>query len=1122
LFVHSLTVVLITAIATLISPSASALESDDFNRHNLDPARWTLVNPLGDGSAAMVGAGTGDARVVLSVPEGPSHDPWGASNKAFRIVQSTADEDFEVEVKFESEPSARYQLQGILVEQDAQNWMRFDTYHDGTSLRIFAGVTVGGSSSQKVNGVIASGAAGYLKVTRQGDQWTLWQSPDGAAWVSSVSFGHAIAVSAVGVFVANHGSSGASPAYTAVVDYCFNTASPLPEDSVVTPDTFAPLIHRIDEAVGANELHVSWATDERSLGTVEYGLTTAYELGDESDAGGLYDHTVVLTGLLLGNTYHYRILSEDSLGQTAATGDFEFIFDPEGPAIDIWYGAQQPFGNLGQPQPWANILGNVSDSDGVSALEYTLNGASAVALSVGPDGRRLVSSGDFNVDLATANLNAGANLVAIKATDGLGNVNTDTVTVNYQPAPIWPLPYTIEWDSLSGDADIQNVAQVVDGKWTLDGSQVRTVEPGYDRLIAIGDMAWDDYEVLVPITINTQPSSFGAGILFRWNGHTDSPAQCGQPKCGWLPLGAILWARSGRIEVYGNGGSIIDTQSRTLTSGVTYWFRGRVETNAIGGLYKLKVWEDGQPEPGDWDITGQENLTDPQNGSMMLITHQADVSFGPVTVTNLPSPPNFPPMANDDTVFMTPLDSIAIDVLANDTDSDGTLDISTVTIVSGPSHGTATLDTTTGLVAYVHTDSAATGDSFTYTVRDNDGAVSNEATVTIVVTSEPVDNIVSDDFNRCDLDTSLWGFVNPLGDGWYDVVGGGSGDAHLSLSLPVGTPHDAWGGGGVNEAVRVMQPVLDTDFEVEVKFNAEPTDGYNDQGLVIEEDASNWLRFDVYHSGSALKIFIGSTVGGGNTTHLNANIAAGTASFLRIGRVGDVWNFWHSGDGSSWTATGSIARALNVNSVGVYAGNPIGALAFTAEADYFFNVNEPIIPEDGILNTVSISVVGNGNVVLTPSETVYECGDVVELAAVSPEGWMFESWSGDLTGSSNPESLTIDGPKRLTATFTQTPTAIDDEEIPLGYELLGARPNPFNPSTNIMFHLPQRTRVRIDIFDVRGRLVRRLLDENRPSGRHGVSWDGSNESGVPVASGVYIAQLIAGPYQNSIRMVLLK
>ena len=50
----------------------------------------------------------------------------------------------------------------------------------------------------------------------------------------------------------------------------------------------------------------------------------------------------------------------------------------------------------------------------------------------------------------------------------------------------------------------------------------------------------------------------------------------------------------------------------------------------VGGRYSFKVWETGQPEPPAWDIVGQEALSDPQNGSMMLISHHADASYGDV------------------------------------------------------------------------------------------------------------------------------------------------------------------------------------------------------------------------------------------------------------------------------------------------------------------------------------------------------------------------------------------------------------------------------------------------------------------------------------------------------------
>jgi len=62
--------------------------------------------------------------------------------------------------------------------------------------------------------------------------------------------------------------------------------------------------------------------------------------------------------------------------------------------INIWYGSHQVFGHIGIPQQWINILGNVSDPDGVDSLTYSLNGGPELPLSMGPDTRRLESEGE--------------------------------------------------------------------------------------------------------------------------------------------------------------------------------------------------------------------------------------------------------------------------------------------------------------------------------------------------------------------------------------------------------------------------------------------------------------------------------------------------------------------------------------------------------------------------------------------------------------------------------------------------------------------------------------------------------------------------------------------------------
>jgi regulation of enolase protein 1 (concanavalin A-like superfamily) len=348
---------------------APLLVSDDYDRANLDLIRWSFVNPLNDGWVAMTGTNTIDAYLELSVPEGQSHDPWQI-NRSVRAMQDAPDNDFEVDIKFASEPdpNLRYQQQGIIVEESNDNWLRFDLFSNGSGLRIFAASTVNGSSSAKLNVAVNPGEATYLRVGRTGDTWTFSYSGDGQTWTTAGSFSHAMAVSSVGPFAANHNTGGnPSPAFTAQVDYFFNTASPIsPEDDGEETDVWEPFIHTTSTTAGANELTINWYTDEPSIGAIDFGLTIAYGT-TETESVPTYYHSVTITGLVPGNTYHYQIRSIDDLNQEAVSKDFIYFFDPSGPTIDVWYGDTQDFGTLGNPQEfYINIFGNVSDVDGVT------------------------------------------------------------------------------------------------------------------------------------------------------------------------------------------------------------------------------------------------------------------------------------------------------------------------------------------------------------------------------------------------------------------------------------------------------------------------------------------------------------------------------------------------------------------------------------------------------------------------------------------------------------------------------------------------------------------------------------------------------------------------------------
>jgi len=94
--------------------------------------------------------------------------------------------------------------------------------------------------------------------------------------------------------------------------------------------------------------------------------------------------------------------------------------------------------------------------------------------------------------------------------------------------------------------------------------------------------------------------------------------------------------------------------------------------------------------------------------------------------------------------------------------------------------------------------------------------------------------------------------------------------------------------------------------------------------------------------------------------------------------------------------------------------------------------------------------------------------------------------------------------------------------LPTADRLDAPYPNPFNPSTTIRFELAGRSPVRVRIFDARGRMVRDLVDEEYPAGRHDVAWDGRDDRGGRVPSGIYFVHFEAGGTVGTRKMTLLK
>jgi hypothetical protein len=110
----------------------------------------------------------------------------------------------------------------------------------------------------------------------------------------------------------------------------------------------------------------------------------------------------------------------------------------------------------------------------------------------------------------------------------------------------------------------------------------------------------------------------------------------------------------------------------------------------------------------------------------------------------------------------------------------------------------------------------------------------------------------------------------------------------------------------------------------------------------------------------------------------------------------------------------------------------------------------------------------------------------------------------------------------LLITVNGTATAVPGPVIPERFALYQNAPNPFNPSTVIRFDLAEPGRVDLRIYDISGRIVRTLINRDMSAASHHTVWDGRNDRGTPVASGVYFYRLVTRDFRATKKMLVLK
>lgn len=383
-------------------------------------------------------------------------------------------------------------------------------------------------------------------------------------------------------------------------------------------------------------------------------------------------------------------------------------------------------------QRWVNIVGSVrllSAHKQVRMVAVHPDGTEE-PVPLGPDGYRLVANRDFNVEVDRSVIPATGYTIQLQV---YSSDNASTLLAGRQ---VRIVPVKRDGRAVADGADTNRCApsthnkaryvaatqadvggqydaaiqhgtaarhevgppEVVDGQWHKTQAGYRNGDIGFDRLLAFGDTAMENYRVTTTITIhrfNTDHPAYpdigpGAGLLLRWQGHSAENTE--RPRRQWRPVGAICWYRYGRdqadtvrdyrLQILGGrlGHGIVsepiaeDTSGRSLSLGKPYVFEAEVDgrrtnpaqyrfrvrppqlihvTDATGaaGATRLPTagnagpvfvqdltrdcsWDSTLWDP-TWDLIGRGLPGEQPTGSVLVVAHHAEITVRDVCITPL-------------------------------------------------------------------------------------------------------------------------------------------------------------------------------------------------------------------------------------------------------------------------------------------------------------------------------------------------------------------------------------------------------------------------------------------------------------------------------------------------------
>ena len=868
--------------------------ADDFTATSLNTALWTVLAPAG-GSAAV-----SSGHLIITVPGGSNHDAFTPALDAVQVEQQISNADFDVNVKIDSTLAVggKYSGQGMLVEGDAHNYIRFEISANGSSISLSANTIIAGTQSSKFQLSPFSGylVPTYLRLNRTASTYTGYYSADGVNWTKAGSFSDSsLTVSGLALYGSNYQSTpGNAPAITPSFDWFHNTTT---TPTVATP-TFSP------------------------AGGTSFSSTLSVSINESTTGSTIYYTTDGSTPTTSSSVY-----------TSAITIDSSTLFN----AIAVAGGVTSAVGTASYTLTSQSAGPPVDDDFNGSSLNSTLWAVVAPA-----GGSAAVSNGHLLITVPGGSNHDAFNpaLDAVQVEQKISNANFD-VNVKIDSALAGSAQYSGDGLMVEGDAH-----DYIRFELGASGSNVQltagTIVAG-KQTTAFQLAPFSGYAVPTYLRLNRTGTTY--------TGYYSADG------VNWIEAGSF----SDSLTVTGlapYGWNYQSTPSRAPAVTPSFdWFHNTTSTPTVATPAF-------NPASGtSFTSTLSVSIADSTPGATIYYTTNGStpttssaVYSVPVTIsatTTIQALATAGGFAQSGVASASYTQSAAVTATPSISPASGTTFSSTLSV--------SISDSTSGATIYYTTD--GTRPSTSSSVYSKPFTISTSATVEAIATAGGLTQsgvasasytlssgsgggVVSDNLDEPALNTSLWTIENPLGDGTVVMTGTGA-----DLNVPMGRSHDLWTSGA--NAVRIMQPVANSDFSVDARFQSAVEVGNQDEGIMVEQDSTDFLRFDVLFSGTAgPELFAAGISGSKATTFVSSRISLAKGPlWLRLSRSGNVWTGSWSADGTNFVAAPSFTLDLNAAKIGPYGGNSnttaSNSPGFTAVVDYFFATSDPIANQDG-------------------------------------------------------------------------------------------------------------------------------------------------------------------------------